>query len=97
MITSRYSKADELEAMRAMVLELPAQLLAEVTEVWCDSKATHCYTVTVRRWDVAKAVAQRMDAAAGAARGGHNGIEVRLVDSGDQHLTVDPDWRELFI
>jgi hypothetical protein len=97
MLASRYSKADELEAMRTMVLELPAQLRAEVTEVWCDSKATHCYTVTVRRWDVAKANAKRMDAAAAVVQGGHNGIEVRLVVGGDQHLTVDPDWRELFI
>jgi hypothetical protein len=96
-IISRYGKADELEAMRAMVLALPAQLRAEVAEVWCDSKASHCYTVTVRRWSVAKAVAQRMDAAAAIVRGGHNGIEVRLPAGSDLHISVDPDWRELWI
>jgi hypothetical protein len=95
-ISSRYVKADELEAMRAMVLELPAQLRAEVAEVWCDSKASHCYTVTVRRWSVAKTIAHRMDAAAWAVRGGHNGIDLVLSGSGEHQLTVDPEWHEVW-
>jgi hypothetical protein len=73
-ITSRWGSADELEAMSAMVMALPATLRAQVTDLWCNSKATS-YVVTVRSRNLSKVVTDALDVAAHLVCGGHNGIE----------------------
>jgi hypothetical protein len=48
-LTSRYDQADELEAMRAMVMALGGAAFV-VKSIFCDSNATHSYTVVIRSW-----------------------------------------------
>jgi hypothetical protein len=47
-ITSRYQKADELELMGRIIDAMPPCVSARIESVWCDSKACHCYSITLK-------------------------------------------------
>jgi hypothetical protein len=80
-IESRYQQADE--AMRAMVMALGVAAFA-VKSIYCDSRATHSYTVVIQDWawkaDVVDHIGRKLEAAAFRERGGHNGITVAADD-----------------
>jgi hypothetical protein len=92
-ISSRYQKAGELETMLAIVDSLPIPLCASIETIFCDSRATHAYSVVLKDWhkETARLVGERVDLAVGELNGGHNGINVKS-RSGDQWFFVDPDW-----
>jgi hypothetical protein len=93
-IISRYDKADELEVMRAMAQGLPASVRRHVRSIFCDSKASACYTVTMAPWDpvLAEVIGWMLDLLALACDGGHNGIWVKG-DTDGQQVIIDPHWR----
>jgi hypothetical protein len=95
-ISSRYFQAEEFEVMRAMILALPPQLRDLVTSIFCDSKATHSYSVMVRRWSAAAAIGKWLDAAAASITGGHNGIDVRDHSAPVLCVAIDPNWNEVW-
>ena len=100
-ICSRYRKADEYELMVEMIAALPAKLRGFVQSIFCDSKATYTFSVTMRSWNQtwAQEIGQRLATVALAHNGGHNGIDVAAArDSGDifgdrdRQIWLDPDW-----
>jgi hypothetical protein len=99
-LTSGYDQADELEAMRAMVLALGGAAFV-VKSIFCDSRFTHSYTVLIRSWawevNLAGHVGRTLEAAAFRERGGHNGITVAADDgssfgSSERRLDLVADW-----
>lgn len=50
-LSSRYDKAHELEAMAWMVEGVEPDLRQYIENIWCDSKATACYSVTLKECD----------------------------------------------
>jgi len=96
-IDSRYQKADELEIMCGMILSLPGTMPDGIKQIWCDSKANNCYTVSLRKWDqmTAEQCATLIhDYAMEHPPYGHNGIEVQGPDNwkAPTHVWLDPDW-----
>jgi hypothetical protein len=69
---SRYQKAEELEAMDVMVEGVDPRLCGAMAAIWCDSKATRTYLVTLkgRFGEVARLIAAQL----GEASGVYNGI-----------------------
>jgi hypothetical protein len=69
---SRYQKAEELEAMDVMVEGVDPRLRGAMAAIWCDSKATRTYLVTLkgRFGEVARLIAAQL----GEASGVYNGI-----------------------
>ena len=95
-VESRYGKARELETMMAALDYLidvgHGVARAQITKIWCDSKASACYTVTVRdlfalredQWQCLSYAFQAVDY-------GHNGIEIEALKGRDS-VTIDPEW-----
>jgi hypothetical protein len=84
-ITSRYQKADELDLMRALILALPPPFYILVKSIWCDSKASCCYSVVLREWppsrtglpDEAEVIGSCLERTLRSMRPfGHNGISI---------------------
>jgi hypothetical protein len=59
---SRYQKAEELEAMDVMVEGVDPRLCGAMAAIWCDSKATRTYLVTMkgRFGEVARLIAAQL-------------------------------------
>jgi hypothetical protein len=105
-LNSRYEKANELELMRAFVLDLPAPLRLSVALIFCDSKCTNNFSVVLRDWSVesAKLIGRTIEASALARNGGHNGISVRAQDRRDPEnifgdfalgaVDMEPAWND---
>lgn len=99
-ITSRYQKANEVFVMTAMVDALSESLSTYVLTLFCDSKASHTYSVTIKSWnkDIALEIARRFESVAVAMRGGHNGICVAvhsdksMFGDHDRRVDLDPEW-----
>ncbi|MBY6137635.1 hypothetical protein KUV61_17500 [Nocardioides marinus] len=93
-IESRWAVLAELDTMRRIIDTMPELLARRLEDIWCDSNAGACYTVTVRsglwvpelRWAISDAVME--------AGGGHNGIMVEA--DGGNGFDVDPNWGEQF-
>jgi hypothetical protein len=99
-LTSRYQDADELEAMRAMVMALGGAAFV-VRSIFCDSRFTHSYVVLIRDWawetNLVGHLARTLEDALFHERGGHNGITVAADDgsffgSSERRLDVDAIW-----
>ncbi|RED25553.1 hypothetical protein BJ123_13121 [Rhodopseudomonas thermotolerans] len=91
MLSSRCDKADEYRTMSRMVESVDAPLRRIISDIWCDSKANACYSVTLNPCTAkdARVIADQLDAACMKQGGGHNGISI----SGSQgHIEVDPHW-----
>jgi hypothetical protein len=88
-ISSRYGKAHEIETMMAMIRALQPAHVEMVKSIFCDSKATDCYSVTLRFWN--REAAMQIAAGLDAAVQGHNGIGVEF---GPERFYLDPDWRD---
>ena len=99
-LRSRYGKGHELATMMAALDYLHqagAGVVYElVTDVFCDSKATACYTAraNTRRQDVADPVAAWLAYAMLVVNSGHNGVTVEG-DNGVEAI-ADPDWRDAY-
>ena len=100
-IRSRYRKAHEYELVVEMIAALPAELRDFVQSIFCDSKATFVFSVTLRSWAKARAqeIGQRLAEVALARNGGHNGIDVTaargpddIFGDDDRRIDLDPDW-----
>lgn len=93
-ISSRYDKAHEYDVLSRVVQEMPKDLRWLVQEVFCDSKATCTYSVTLRQWDFVDEVAKYFNAALLEHNGGHNGIDLCVAgDDRTKTVWVDPQWR----
>jgi hypothetical protein len=93
-LESRYRKAREFELMRAMVPALPGPHREAVASIFCDSKASYCFSVVLRQWSDrdARAVGIYFQQVLHSAPPfGHNGI--LIADAGySQRLELDPCW-----
>lgn len=91
-ITSRYTKADEFDLMARVVSMLRSDDRRKIASMWCDSKATHTYSVTMRRGhdfpEFTALIGRALSALFVQVAGGHNGIVVGA------HTVIDPDWNE---
>jgi hypothetical protein len=56
IVSSPYGKADELETMVKFVQRLTVGQVGQVATIWCDSKATCCYSVVLRHKKVSRAL-----------------------------------------
>ncbi|HZC56024.1 MAG TPA: hypothetical protein VE396_08255 [Xanthobacteraceae bacterium] len=105
-LNSRYGKAHELELMRAFVLDLPESLCRLTATIFCDSKATNSFSITLRHWTVerAKLIGRAIAESALARNGGHNGITLCPQDRRDPdnffgdfalgRVDIDLAWNE---
>jgi hypothetical protein len=100
-ITSRYCRALEFELMRDMVLALSPRWRAIMKSIFCDSKATDCFSVTMRRWDprLATEIGKQLESAALELNDGHNGITIAAATAtkpifGDagRRIDIHPNW-----
>jgi hypothetical protein len=94
-IESRYRKAREFELMRDMVLALTTLERESVQSIFCDSKASYVFDVSVRPGAcdalLAGIIGRRLEAVALARNGGHNGIRVFSERDGCC-VGLDPYW-----
>ena len=91
-LSSRYHKADELETMAMMVDALPRDLRARIESIWCDSKASATYSVSLRdcpTW-LAMAIGHQLERTCLERFDGHNGIGLSGQDGGQ--LFLNPRW-----
>ena len=99
-ITSRYCRAHEFELMRDMVLALAPRWRAVMKSIFCDSKATDCFSVTMHRWDpsLAAEIGKQLENAALELNDGHNGITIAaptktVFSAAGQFIDIHPSWR----
>jgi hypothetical protein len=82
--------------MARAAMELPGSMLNDIETIWCDSKATACYTVTVkpgpRQWAI-RTIATAYGMVCLDTAGGHNGIVVYAADNPWAVVAIDPEWR----
>jgi hypothetical protein len=96
LLESRYDKAHEYDVMAAMVEHLSPSLRSRVRAIFCDSKMTASYAVTLRgdcKVGDANEIGRQLGHACGEQQGGHNGI-VLSGAVGAEDVWVDPDWRD---
>jgi hypothetical protein len=102
-IVSRLRKADELEWMRAFVGVWHPRM-PELRSIYCDSKVTRYFAVTLHSWSTGAAeFVGRTLAAMLVWHGGHNGVTVCAADPTDPdnffgdpnrgRFDVDAEWR----
>jgi hypothetical protein len=89
-LASRYDLATEIQGMKRIVDLMAPPLRDSVESIWCDSKASACYSVKVRRalWH-----GHFHDWACNAfmVNGGHNGVWIE----GEQiDLHIPPNWKD---
>lgn len=92
-LSSRYDKASEYDLMALMASGLPEDLRAHVESIFCDSKATHAYTLEIKPSgiDVATLIANIIEATCLDQTDGHNGI---LLASGSEFIEIrDANWQ----
>jgi hypothetical protein len=84
-LKSRHGKAQEYEAMIAMVEAVDARLRGLIIDIDCNSRAEICYAATLKPCCLADAntIARQLEAGCVAATKGHNGIYVRGNGGGD--------------
>lgn len=90
MLSSRYDKADEYKEMKRMVEAVPTALRQKIQQIWCDSKANACYSVTLDACSKTEAVSIGNFLQSGSR--GHNGIWID--GQKGSGLVLDPYWNE---
>jgi hypothetical protein len=98
-ITSRYRKQREFAVMSQVVAALPPWAVRVMQAMWCDSKASCCYSVAIDpdcdRPEITRSLARLLDQRFVALDGGHNGIDVGTsLFGGDTSAWADPNWQE---
>ena len=98
-ITSRYCRAHEFELMRDMILTLSPRWRTIMKSIFCDSQATDCFSVTMRRWDprLAAEIGKKLESAALELNDGHNGITVAaatktIFSDAGRFIDIHPNW-----
>ena len=89
LLQSRYSVAREFQAMKAVVDAMPDDVRQRVSTIWCDSKASAVYSVTVTLGMDRRGLADDICDCFRAATSGFNGI---YVDHGSDQQVFDPEW-----
>jgi hypothetical protein len=91
-ISSRYEKADEMEAMVNMVDGVDPLHRRYIESIWCDSKAGFCYSVTLADCpeQIGFAIAHQLDMTCRERNEGHNGISIEWNRGID--IDRDPWW-----
>lgn len=90
-LSSRYGKAAELELMAKVVMALLPSDRSMLETIFCDSKATCSFSVTMTPAPEAEVrrVAERLESLLLDINGGHNGIDVA---SGVVSLFLNAEW-----
>ena len=90
-LSSRYGKAAELELMAKVVMGLRPAERNMLEAIFCDSKATSSFSVTMAPAPEAdvRLVAERVQSLLFDLSGGHNGIDVV---SGAYSMFLDAEW-----
>ncbi len=89
LLQSRYSVAHELQTMKAVVDAMPDDVRLRVSTIWCDSKASAIYSVTVTLGMDRRGLADAICDSFRTATSGFNGI---FVEHGDDQKFFDPEW-----
>lgn len=98
-LESRYSKANELNAMIDMLGKQPSFVIGELAHIFVDSKAGWCFSVALRRplnVTAMKITSLSLVDAAVRQVGGHNGFDFHVgrLWQGPSVMTIDPYWRD---
>lgn len=89
LLQSRYSVAREFQTMKAVVDVMPDDVRLRIASIWCDSKASAIYSVTVILGMDRSGLAEHICDCFRAATNGFNGI---YVDHGSDQQVFDPEW-----
>lgn len=92
-VESRYAVLEEFNTMCRMIDAIPELAARRIKVIFCDSKATHTYTVTIGHHVWAQKIGNLLHQAAMTVSGGHNGIWVRVRgDVGDPVCDISAEW-----
>ncbi|QPI72212.1 hypothetical protein [Sphingobium sp. Cam5-1] len=89
LLQSRYSVAREFQTTKAVVDAMTDDVRLRVSTIWCDSKASAVYSVTVTLGMDRRGLADDICDCFRAAASGFNGISV---EHGDDQQFFDPEW-----
>jgi hypothetical protein len=89
VLQSRYSVAHEFETMKSVVDAMDDYVRLAVRSIWCDSKASAVYSVTI--WEGASGNGLYDDIRS-AFRTGAEGFNGIWVFHGDKEVVFDPEW-----
>jgi len=93
LLSSRWDVLAEYQTMRAIVDGLPDLTRVRIESIWCDSKCTSNYIVTVKPNRFAPDIPTAFEDAVIAAQGGHNGIMI-MSDEVADGIMIDCNWDE---
>ncbi len=90
-LSSRYDKGHEYEDMMNMMETLEDAEVAQISSIFCDSKACATYVVqtSCRGEELLNQLGDRLSAICVERNGGYNGL---LVEGGDKQVFFNPDW-----
>lgn len=88
-ISSRYNLLDEIEDIKEIIKGLSFTARLQLHSVWCDSKATACYSIEASAGADLDALKWELYDLFRREQMGHNGIDVH---SKDESVHLDPDW-----
>ena len=93
IVDSRWDVSSEYREMRAFVNNMPDLTRARIQSIWCDSKYTANYIITVKPGRFNLNIAADIEEAVITAIGGHNGIMIQG-DTAEDFITLECNWGE---
>ena len=93
LLDSRWDILAEYQAMRAIVDRLPDLMRVRIELIWCDSKCTSYFILTVKPHRFVQDLPLMFEDSVVAVRGGHNGILIQS-DNAEGDLVIDSNWDE---
>ena len=91
LLSSRYSKAFELEKMADMIDAIDPELVQKIDSIFCDSKATHCFEIKLKSCEQMDVWTIGYQIELGSMPG-HNGIHIS--EPSGLTLDLDPFWAD---
>lgn len=93
VIDSRWDVLSEYNRMRSIVDRLPDLIRVRIEAIWCDSKCTCNYIVTIKSSKFIADLPGEFEGAVVAVHGGHNGIMIQSDERSDP-VFLDCNWGE---
>lgn len=93
LLDSRWDVLAEYRAMRAIVDRLPDLVRVRIESIWCDSKCTSYFVLTVKPHRFVRDLPLVFEDSVVAVCGGHNGILIQS-DDAEGDLIIDCNWDE---
>ena len=92
LIDSRWDVLSEYHSLRAIVDQLPDLMRLRIESIWCDSKCTNNYIITVKSQHFVEVLPDAIEAAVIAVRRGHNGIMLQGHAGPHDYINIDCNW-----